>query len=127
MKYQEEVAKKNAIQEKKYNNMMRLAAIRKQQNITVTKATLPITKVSIASSSNIHSTQTPVQIKQNATPIIIDSIPSNIPGVDMNRVADSWFGWYNTYRSSLRLTPYIHDSRLDRTAHDWNIVFSASK
>lgn len=126
MKYQEEIAKKNAIQEKKYNNMMRLAEIRKKKNIMVTKVSPSIAKISVASSTIPTSNQAPI-IKQNTTQIISNSLPSSIPGVDMTRVAESWFGLYNNYRSSLGLNSYSHDTRLDSSAHDWNMIFSASR
>jgi hypothetical protein len=45
----------------------------------------------------------------------------------MSRVRSAWIGWYNSTRTSLWLTPYIYDSRLDSTAHDWNIVFAWGK
>ncbi len=52
---------------------------------------------------------------------------TNISNVDMSKVRNAWFSWYNDYRSTLNLWKYNHDPRLDKTAHDWNIIFSAEK
>ena len=59
------------------------------------------------------------------TPIV--TRPSNIvspSGVDMSRVRSTWLGWYNDTRWSLGIGSYSYDTRLDSTAHDWNIRFS---
>jgi uncharacterized protein YkwD len=49
--------------------------------------------------------------------INVQQAPSN---VDMARVRDAWFGWYNGYRAELGLAPYAQDATLDRTAGNWS-------
>ncbi len=123
MKYQEEVIKKNIVQEKKYNNMMRLAEIRKKQNITIHSTSAPAIKT-LTPSLSIVSSNKQSAVRQNTTQIFSNTIPSNILGVDMTRVRSSWFGWYNEYRRTLWMSPYGHEPRLDITSHDWNILFA---
>lgn len=50
-----------------------------------------------------------------------------IPWVDMNQVRNTWLGWYNAQRSSAWLGILSFDSRLDRTAQNWNEVFVRGK
>lgn len=45
----------------------------------------------------------------------------------MSRVRTEWLSWYNATRSSLGRGVYSYDSRLDKTAQDWNKVFAAGK
>ena len=90
MKYQEEVIKKNIIQEKKYNNMMRLAEIRKKQNITIHRTATPAIKTLTPSLPLVSSNKQPT-IRENRTQIFSNTIPSNISGVDMTQVRSSWF------------------------------------
>lgn len=124
MKYQEEVQRKNTILEKKQSNILRLAAIRKNKNITSPKV-VSVLKSSTAVSSSYWA-KTPI-IQQTATQIYSENIISTISGVEMSRVQERWFRWYNTYRSSLGLGSYTYDARLDPTAHDWNKVFYYSR
>ncbi len=124
MKYQEEVQKKNRILEKKQSNIIRLAEIRKSKSTTYTKIASEIKTPTTISSS--YWAKKPV-IQQSAAKIYAKNTTSNISGVDISRVGEQWFDWYNDYRASLWLANYTHDSRLDATAHDWNIVFSQSK
>ncbi len=124
MKYQEEVQRKNTILEKRQSNILRLATIRKSKNITSPKVA-SVLKSSTAVSSSYWA-KTPI-IQQTAAQIYSKDIISTISGVEMSRVQERWFGWYNTYRSSLGLSSYTYDSRLDTTAHDWNKVFSYSR
>lgn len=56
-------------------------------------------------------------IHTECTSIAVQRAPNN---VDMARVRDAWFGWYNDYRSSLGLPPYAHDQTLESTARNWS-------
>lgn len=49
--------------------------------------------------------------------INVQEPPAN---VDMQRVRDAWFGWYNDHRATLGLAPYVADATLDRTAANWS-------
>jgi len=49
----------------------------------------------------------------------------SIDNVDIYRIRTTWISWYNDVRSSLGLSGYIYDSRLDKTAYDWNRVFAS--
>ena len=49
--------------------------------------------------------------------IVVQSTPRNI---DMDRVRDAWFGWYNEYRASLGLPAYESDAVLEHTAGNWS-------
>lgn len=51
------------------------------------------------------------------TTINVQEAPAN---VDMQRVRDAWFGWYNGYRAELGLAPYASDATLERTASNWS-------
>lgn len=53
----------------------------------------------------------------SCTTINVQEPPTN---VDMQRVRDTWLGWYNDYRASLDLAPYTSDATLDRTASNWS-------
>lgn len=44
----------------------------------------------------------------------------SIQNVDVDRVRETWLGWYNDYRASLHLAPYALDETLDRTAGNWS-------
>jgi|GEM_PF-6957476 len=45
----------------------------------------------------------------------------------MQKVYTTWIGWYNETRTELGLNSYTYDTRLNTTAHDWNIVFAEGK
>ncbi|GAB0174596.1 MAG: hypothetical protein HHAS10_04750 [Candidatus Altimarinota bacterium] len=111
MEYQEKINRTNAIIEKRLKNKMRLAEIQSKKNAKK-YATSPQYHIS----SQLNSAQ------QKTTPGV-----NQVQNVNMSTVRATWLGWYNEYRSSLKLGSYTYDSRLDSTAHDWNIVFSTGK
>lgn len=65
-------------------------------------------------------------LKINPTPLINTNIPIP-PNVDISRVQSTWISWYNGIRRSGWLKPYIYDTRIDKTAYDWNIEFAKGK
>lgn len=111
MKYQEEINRTNAITEKKLKNKMRLAEIRSKKYASKYSTSQWISI--ILPSSNRQET--------------ITSWVNQINNVDMYKVRLAWISWYNDYRKSLNLGTYNYDSRLDSTAHDWNIEFAKGK
>jgi uncharacterized protein YkwD len=122
IKRQEHIDKKNLIQERQAKNLARLANIRASRGVK---------KSSIKTSAPIVIEHPPViQNPTSPAPKTWSNQafqPSKIPGVDIAKVRDTWFGWYNDYRKSLNLGAYGYDSRLDATAHDWNIRFAEGK
>lgn len=114
----------NTIAAKKAENLSRLRAIA-QRRKTGTKAPIIVsTKTTIAQASTATPIRNIPTISSNTIPL---GEPARIPNVDIARVQSTLFGWYNTYRSSLWLSSYSHDGRLDKTAHDWNIQFAAGR
>ncbi len=120
MNRQEGINRVNFILEKKLKNQLRLAEIQARRKAGI--------KTTVASSVPYTTTSTvkPVYAAPTSnTPSY--SVSSTIPGVDMNRVRSTWMGWYNGTRSALSLQNYTWDTRLDSTAHDWNIEFARGK
>ena len=111
MKYQEQIDRTNAIIEKKLKNKMRLAEIKSRKDAEKYKTTPQYSIINTNTSNN-----------QPITPGV-----SPVKNVDMNIVRGTWINWYNEYRSSLGLGKYSYDSRLDTTAHAWNIRFAEGK
>jgi hypothetical protein len=117
MKKQEAINKENTVFERKYANKMRLAELRAQKWVPYKK---------IISNTTSTSISTPIVHITSAT-TSSSSYQSSVTNVDMSRVRDTWFSWYNTTRSNLGLGSYTHDPRLDSTSHDWNIEFAKGK
>lgn len=112
--------KKIFIEEKKQYNRSRLA-VNRREKMTIKSPTsvIPISN-SILTPPKIYP------IPQNI------STPRQLYGhqlqdIDTARVRTEWFRWYNTTRSDLGLSPYSYDSRLDKTAQEWNIEFAKGK
>ncbi len=120
MNRQASIDKVNYITEKKLKNQLRLAEIQARRKVGI--------KTTVASTTPNTTTSSvkPVYTAPSNTNTTY-SVSSSIPWVDMNRVRATWMGWYNSTRSALSLQNYTWDTRLDGTAHDWNIVFAAGK
>ncbi len=112
MKRQEWVNKVARVIERKIANQMKLIELQARK------------KSAQWWNTGINSTK---YVPPDGSPNYTNSNPNNIANIDMSRIRSAWFGWYNGYRSSLNLGDYGYDSRLDSTAHDWNISFSAGK
>ncbi len=126
MQQQERINIKNAhtsrlaeIANKKAAAKARLLALKNRSN----KSVAPVVTIALAKTTTL----TPSNIVINSSPV--DSSPniSTLIWVDMTRVRSTWLGWYNDTRGSLGLGSYSYDSRLDSTAHDWNIRFADGK
>ncbi len=115
MKRQEGIDKVNFIAEKKLKNQLRLREIQARRKAGI-KTPLTPTPTVVRPAYTTPSNTTPTY-----------SVSSNIPWVDMNRVRSTWMSWYNVTRSALSLQNYTWDTRLDSTAHDWNIEFAKGK
>jgi hypothetical protein len=124
MKKQEAILQKNIREERKTHNTNTLIAIRRANAGRKIHGVSDSTIVSGSQEKSVTLKTTPPSIKK---PTPSEKNTSEISWVDMDRVRDVWFSWYNTYRDSLGLRSYGHDPRLDTTAHDWNIVFAAEK
>jgi Cysteine-rich secretory protein family len=111
MEYQAKIDRNNLNLEKRLKNKMRLAEIKSRKDAEKYKTT---PQYSIATPTN--------NVEQTITPWVTE-----IKNVDMNVVRSTWLGWYNEYRSSLKLWKYSYESRLDTTAHDWNTHFAEGK
>lgn len=117
MQKQEWINKENKLFERKYANKMRLAELRAQKWISTNKVL-----------SGVHTTKSSLVVTHISTsPSSPSSYQPSITNVDISRVRDSWFSWYNTTRLHLGLGAYWYDNRLDSTAHDWNIEFAKWK
>lgn len=132
MKYQEKVLAQNKIQEKKYANMMRLAEIRKKKEIAlwtklIQRKNTGTPKTQVNNSTSVVSSPKILSSIQNESQIIQNIPTSTIEWVDMTKVYSSWFSWYNSYRTSLWLSSYNHNTTLDSTSSDWNKVFANGK
>jgi hypothetical protein len=120
MQKQAEINATNTLAKKKAANLARLQAI------AIMRKSPKVARAPIASQKTPLS-QTLAIVKSPTISSILPSSSNSIVGVDMSRVRDTWFGWYNSYRTSLGLGIYTHDPRLDSTAHDWNREFAAGK
>ena len=139
MQKQNLINKKNAIAEKhaaieakKKANQSRLAVLRNQKyqpkTIIQSKPTKEIiSKTVIVAPTTI--TQPPTINTPVSQPPTINTPISQAPiaNVDMTRVRSTWLSWYNTGRAAKWLGAYSYDSRLDSTAHGWNMVFAWSR
>jgi hypothetical protein len=122
----EKLQKEALIFEKKISNQHRLAEIRRKNASKKPVFASKITSTPTTSQKVIVPIQNFPREKL-ITSSYISPTQASIPWVDIVRVREAWFDWYNDYRSSLGLGKLSYDPRLDVTAHDWNIVFSASK
>jgi hypothetical protein len=126
MQRQESINTKNTISEKRQANKNRLATIKAQRDHT-RLAARPLT--------NIKTEERPVVLVSSPTNSPNKNISSQLPAysetiknVDMDLVRSTWIEWNNSIRRDLgERADYIHDTRLDSTAHDWNQVFMAGK
>ncbi len=124
MQYQSTLDRSNAILDKKRANQKRLTEIRVQRWVKIQNT--KISSIAIVNLPKISASPLS-QASIVKSPVIQLSNTQDLPWVDISRVRDAWFGWYNDYRTSLGLGSYSHDSRLDATAHDWNVVFAEGK
>lgn len=122
MQKQSKINTVNLIAEKKAMNLTRLQAIAKKR-VTWVQGSVQISTKKVISTPTAISPTKPIV----TTSLITVSKPSSVPNVDMSRIHTTIFGWYNDYRRSLGLGLYLHDPRLDITAHDWNIRFAVGK
>jgi hypothetical protein len=126
MQRQENINAKNTISEKKQANKDRLGTIKAQRDHT---------RLAVRPLTNIKTEEKPVVLVSSSTISPTKNIQSQtktysetIQNVDMDRVRSTWIEWNNVVRRDLGgRTDYIHDTRLDSTAHDWNQVFMAGK
>ncbi len=117
MQKQDMINKENKTLERKYANTMRLAELRAEKSA---KSGKPLTN------SPAIGTNKPI-IHISSPTISPSSYQPSVQNVDMGRIRDAWFSWYNNTRSDLGLGNYSYDPRLDVTAHDWNIEFARWK
>lgn len=124
--------RKRAIEERKTANRARLAALRyknslpKRQSVQIASSQIKST----VSAPSPALTIKPPTITQVPKPVVYTpayTVANTVANVDMNRVRDTWLSWYNATRSAKWLSPYSYDASLDRSAHDWNIVFAGSR
>lgn len=59
----------------------------------------------------------PITMADACPSIVVQSVPGNI---DMDRVRDAWYGWYDGYRATLALPEYASDTVLEHTAGNWS-------
>lgn len=85
------------------------------------------TKKSLTPTLTIPPVPPTATISQTSQPSYTPPLQQSIPWVDIARVRSTWISWYNDGRIARWLGTYIYDSRLDSTAHDWNIVFAGSR
>ena len=140
MSRQETINKKNTIYSKnaerariKKEKADKLAQINYQRILKKNNAPLGTTATTNTLVSNIQPSGNatlviphPPKI-QPLPPIVYNTNASAPKNFDMNRVRSTWLSWYNGIRSSKWLSPYLYDTKLDSTAHDWNIVFAWSR
>ncbi len=124
MKKQEWVNKEKRKIEIQLSNTEKLKQIR-SNTIRSTQSTNTSTRITLKDKVQTkQSTSQTLNIKPNITQWVITPWVTAINWVDMNRVRSTWLSYYNATRSSLWLSPYSYDSRLDATAHSWNIEFA---
>ncbi len=125
----------NTLQEKQVKKEAKLRSVRTRAE-TVRKVNQSIVRTSAYQKiqSSLMPTAHPplrttlsVNTLASESPVVLSITQESIPWVDMNRVRSTWLSWYNDTRSSLGLGLYSYDSRLDVTAHAWNIEFAALK
>ncbi|MBP9779793.1 CAP domain-containing protein [Candidatus Gracilibacteria bacterium] len=127
MKKQEGVNKEKRKIEIQLSNTEKLKQIR-SNTIRSTQSTNTSTRITLKDKVQTkQSTSQTLNIKPNITQGVITPGVTAINGVDMNRVRSTWLSYYNATRSSLGLSPYSYDSRLDATAHSWNIEFAKGR
>lgn len=77
--------------------------------------------VALASSLSVFASpaiaSVPMPSEERCVTVNVQQLPESI---DMDRVRDAWFGWYNEYRATLGLPPYENDATLERTAGNWS-------
>lgn len=122
--------KKNTLHLKKYTkeikvigNQQRLASIRSKNKNTSPNQTTEGTSIQVVSTLKTVSPTPKIQL--SSAPVY--RVSDTIIGVDINQVRTTWLSWYNATRSSLGLNPYSYDTRIDATAHDWNIIFAEGR
>lgn len=129
----EQIQKEVTLQNKKILNHARLESLRTNNQQKKLRWNLLQKTTSISQSSPLTSSKTwasdTIRLSATGNLLSFSSVTSNatLTGVDLPRVYDAWFSWYNSYRSSLGLWIYSHDPRLDKTAHDWNMQFANSQ
>ena len=135
------INKRNALTEKRLEKQRAIAARKEanRQRLALLKMKNSWSSTSISSTvkvaSTVTTTKTPtitapkIQPVQSNTQVAV-SVPTTqntIANVDISRIRSSWLSWYNNGRAAKWLGAYSYDSRLDSTAHDWNIVFAGSR
>jgi hypothetical protein len=125
---QESVNKRNTLAEKRQAVQSRKIAIaQKVASVQARRTQVKTAVPTVTSAPTIVSQPVRTTPPTITPPRVASSSVTPIAGVDMARVRSTWLGWYNDTRTSRWLTPYGYDSRLDSTAHDWNIVFAGSR
>lgn len=116
-------AAKALIETRKKANLEALAKIQaKKLQKTNSPSTIPFEK---KPAQILPIVPPPITQKNNI--VSTNFTQESIQNVDMTRVRNTWLSWYNNTRGELWLKPYTYDSRIDSTAHDWNIVFMSGK
>jgi hypothetical protein len=124
MKRQEWVNKEKIIIERKLANTAKLRFIQTNKktwsNITQTTVNTPRVTLKDKIIAGKSTPQQSTIIWSTVSTAITPGL-TQISWVDMNRVRSAWLWFYNSTRSGLWLKLYSYDSRLDNTAHSWNI------
>lgn len=131
MQRQATVDKKAAVFDRKVSNRQTIASIRARNSIVrswVASSRTPIASTQQQVTPVLQLTISPQVFASAPMPTVSPSVGSqSIPGIDMNRVRDTWISWYNGARAERWLGAYGYDDRLNGTAHDWNTVFAGSR
>ncbi len=128
MKKQEWVNKEKIIIERKLANTAKLRNIRanKKTGTTIAKVTETTPRITLKDkilAGKSSSVQTTIIGSSTISTAITPGV-TQVAGVDMNRVRWAWLGFYNSTRRDTWLSPYSYDTRLDNTAHSWNVEFA---
>lgn len=128
MKKQEKVDKEKRSIERKLTNTQRLKDLKSGKQVTTITNQNSSTRITLRDKVQAGTaiTQTKTTTSQKTLPLLTPWL-SSVANVDMSRVRTEWLSWYNATRSSLGRGVYSYDSRLDKTAQDWNKVFAAGK
>jgi Cysteine-rich secretory protein family len=125
---QEAVNKRNALADKRQALQQRKIAIAKRSAYLQARRDQAKTTAPTVSSAPTIVSQSIRTIPPTITPPRVSSSTATpVSGVDISRVRSTWLSWYNGTRTGLGLSSYSYDTRLDSTAHDWNIVFAEGK
>lgn len=71
----------------------------------------------ILNQNHTASSTTALQLQNNFCQVVSNPLPANI---DMQKVRDTWLGWYNEVRGAQGLKPYSYNDQLARTAIIWS-------